>query len=167
MTYSYSIIFKPHTVSLSVRWSVVGIWVQLRFEITVCFHRWSSEFSVLRVGCMQNCNSAALTTNLRSRAMIKCIKTCAHLTKNLVGTQPVYEARNAIWDHFSFTWMSCEFASHYTFILLLYYIALIESKFRTNSDSRTRSLKTVSETTVDTSAKIAGLSLYLLDQWLN
>ena len=60
---------------------------------------------------------------------------------------------------FHLNWRSCKFTSHYTFILLLYYIALIETKFRTTSDSRTRSLKAVSETTVDTSAKIAGMSL--------
>ena len=58
----------------------------------------------------------------------------------------------------SLGYISCKFTSHY-FILLLYYIALIETRFRTTTDSRTRSLKAVSETAVDTSAKIAGMSL--------
>ena len=119
---------------------------------------------ILCVACwlyaeLQQCCANDKLKEEQTARMIKCMKTCAPLTKNLVGAQLVYEVRNATWGHFSFTWMCCKFTSHYTFILLLYFIALIETKFRTNSDSRTRSLKTVSETAVDTSAKIAGMSL--------
>ena len=119
---------------------------------------------ILCVACwlyarLQRCCANDKLKEEQTARMIKCSKTCPHLAKNLLGTQPVYEVRNAISGHFSFTWISCKFTSHYTFILLLYYIALIETRFRTTTDSRTRSLKAVSETAVDTSAKIAGMSL--------
>ena len=162
MTYSYLIILKPHTLSLSVRWSVhASEGVQLRFEIGMFP---SMILRIICVACwlyaeLQRCCANDKRKEEQTARMIKCSKTCAHLAKNLVGTQPASEVRNAIWGHFSFTWISCKFTSHYTFILLLYYIAVIETKFRTTGDSRTRSLKAVSETAVDTSAKIAGMSL--------
>ena len=123
--------------------------VQLRFEIGMFP---SMIIRILCVACwfyaqLQRCCAYDKLKEEQTARMIKCHKTCAHLAKNLVGTQPVYEVRNAIWDNFSFTWISYKFTSHYTFILLLYYIALIETKYRTTSDSRTHS------------AKIAGMSL--------
>ena len=88
---------------------------------------------ILCVACwlyaeLQRCCANDKLKEEQTERMIKCSKTCAHLAKNLVGTQPVYEVRNAIWGHFSFTWIGEAASSHPITRLYCCYIILLWSR---------------------------------------
>ena len=165
LTHSYLIIFKTHTLSLSVLVSdsqlskaiKAQVWNHGMFPLVI--------YRILCVACwlyaeLQLCCAIDKLKEERTARMIKCSKTCAHLAKNLVGTQLSYEVRNTIRDHFSFTWMSCKFtiqtSFHCAFIMLLYYITLIEKQSSGLHITASSSLWKASETLL----LIAGRLLY-------
>ena len=124
-------------------------------------------YRILCVACWLLCAGLQLCCAINKlkeeqTARINCTRTCAHLTKDLVRTQPSYEVRNTIRDHFSFTWMSCKFtfqtSFHCAFIMLLYYIMLIEKQ--TTYNSKQQSVKSFGDTSVNRGAQSLISSLH-------